>query len=104
MLKFPDRALTTGSRNGTGFLGYIRSSEAVLRRHSNNDNTLIEDLRKDWGCKPGKGGGKNWLEFPPLSELRRKFNEKYGDQDWGEGWESEEWLEVHSKGFMPEDE
>lgn len=55
-------------------------------------------LAKEWGCKGGDAARKTvagWhvhgLVWPPLADLRKKFEEKYGKQQWT--CEATEWQE-----------
>jgi hypothetical protein len=51
--------------------------------------TIKRRLAKEWGCLTGKAARKQTggtrirgILWPPLSELREKFELKYGKQDW----------------------
>jgi hypothetical protein len=46
-------------------------------------------LAKDWACitgkatrKQAKGEKAHGIQWPPLSELRRRFEKKHGKQKW----------------------
>jgi hypothetical protein len=39
-------------------------------------------LKGEWGCKPWHSGNLRGLQFPPLPELRAKFDARHGAQAW----------------------
>jgi hypothetical protein len=93
-----ERAQTNGFKGGLGFWSWVQDADSTLK-HVKSPKVL-SDMFAVWGCVAKNAGGKNWLEFPPLRELRQRFDEKYGAQDWGgEGWEAEEWIEANAKAF-----
>jgi hypothetical protein len=54
-------------------------------------------LRKEWGCLTGNNGRRrsgsvqyHGIQWPPLKELRAKFEERHGPQEWLHP-EIEEW-------------
>jgi Family of unknown function (DUF5906) len=78
MLGHPDIAVTSGEREGDGFWAYCKQAAPELRHAG--PKTMMPKLRA-WGCKRIKSGSRA-IQFPPLGELRAKFDEKYGPQEW----------------------
>jgi hypothetical protein len=61
------------------------------------DLKVKNKLRSEWGCKTGNNGRRrhgsvlfHGIQWPPLQELRAKFEERHGPQDWLHP-EVEEW-------------
>jgi hypothetical protein len=79
--KYANRALTSGYESMSGFWNSIISGPYNLKYDT--PKGLMEEFEK-WGCKKVTGGGKHFIEFPPLQELRRKFDEEYGKQVWSD--------------------
>jgi Mesyanzhinovviridae DNA primase len=80
-------AITTGEERGEGF--YAACKKLVRGLSYSSASVISKALRKDWGCRSWKDTYRRGIEFPPLAELREKFDERHGPQEWGE---PEEWL------------
>ncbi len=42
---------------------------------------------REWGCEPYKSGNERGVRFPPLHDLRQRFDDKHGPQDWDDATE-----------------
>ena len=76
-------AITTGESERKGF--YVSARRVVPDLSRMLSQTIAEELRREWGCKPWTSHGVRGLEFLALSELRQRFEVKYGPQDWTSG-------------------
>lgn len=76
----PDVAITSGDKNGKGFWNWVRDNYQELRFMQ--PAAMAALLRKDWDCKRWKSNGEAGLRFPPLKDLRAKFDARHGTQDW----------------------
>jgi hypothetical protein len=75
-------AITSGAEKGEGFYAEAQTLVPDLKHMS---SVLIgKKLRGDWGCLDWRESRRRGLEFPPLSELRARFEAKHGEQDWPE--------------------
>jgi hypothetical protein len=89
-LQHPDVSVTTGhDSREPGF-------DHFISRHSDRDLARLGpikvkgQLRREWGCITGRDaritgtGGKrvNGIVWPPLPDLRKRFQDKHGAQDW----------------------
>lgn len=92
--KSPDTVNTMNEELGFGFISYAKKTAPGLRY--SKAQSIKKELIEQWGCASYAGNGKRGVRFPPLAELRAKFERKYGPQEWSypdrEAWE------------MPEDE
>jgi hypothetical protein len=81
----PDRTLShsnfeiDGRNSRNGLFDIARQRVPSLRRV--NDQVLASHLKK-WGCKPWRNSKLRGWEFPPLSECRARWEEKYPRWDW----------------------
>lgn len=73
-------AITTGEDRGEGFYAAARKLVPDLRFLSSV--RIFNKLRDDWGCQPWKSGYQRGLLFPPLAELRHRFDKQHGSQKW----------------------
>ena len=76
--------VTSGSEEGHGFeVALSKSKDPDLARLSTL--TVSKRLCRDWGCKAEQrreAGGNSGLQWPPLAELRQRFIDKFGPQEW----------------------
>jgi hypothetical protein len=82
-------AVTSGEGNGEGFYAQAKTLVPDLKHMSSI--RIAGKLHQDWGCKPWKSGSQRGIEFPSLSDLRRRFDEKHGAQQWPV-FEPVEWI------------
>ena len=54
----------------------------MVRSLGHMTGSAIKRELRDWGCSNFNRNGKRGLDFPPLPELRRLFEKRYGPQDW----------------------
>jgi hypothetical protein len=82
----PDVAVTNGEAKREGFWHHAKTTVPDLRYR--NSHSLIPELRDDWGCEAYKSGNIRGVQFPPLEELRQRFDAKHGPQPWddAENW------------------
>lgn len=72
-------ATTTGEDKREGFWHYAKATVPDLRhKHS---RVIMAELR-EWDCTPHHSGSLRGVCFPPLPELRQKFDQKHGPQNW----------------------
>ena len=91
---FPDVAITSGAAQGRGFDHYIRNqADAELRGLGPGK---VKNALKKWGCehwRESSGHRRQGTQFPPLQELRRRFEQKHGPIEWRAAevkeWETE---------------
>jgi hypothetical protein len=77
-----DVAITTGEDKGDGFYCAVRVLVPDLKHYS---STVISNkLKEEWGCESWKSGDRRGIRFPPLPELRGKFDSRHGKQRWPE--------------------
>jgi hypothetical protein len=76
----PNVAVTSGEESGNGFYPKARSLAPDLKYDSSI--VISAALKKDWGCESWKSGYERGIKFPPLTELRKAFDEKHGKQAW----------------------
>ena len=81
--------MTTGEEDARGFYHHARTLVPDLRY--NSSIVIANKLKEVWGCVPWKSGYQRAIPFPPLTELRARFEAKHGLQDWpgdsdGGGW------------------
>jgi hypothetical protein len=73
-------AVTTGEEDLKGFYHHARTLVPDLRYDSSI--VIASKLKDEWGCGPWKSGYQRGITFPPLAELRARFDAKHGPQDW----------------------
>ena len=85
---YANTAITTGEDEGKGFYPSARILVPDLKHVSSI--VIAAALKEQWQCKMWKSGYRRGLAFPPLAELRHRFNARHGPQDWPEitEWES----------------
>lgn len=76
----PSITITTGEDKGEGFYPAARTLSPDLRHQSSQ--IIAVSLQKDWGCTRWKSGYQRGIQFPPLPELRERFDKRHGKQDW----------------------
>jgi hypothetical protein len=87
---YPDFSQTDGQSHRSGFDYFIDHN--VDRRLAQMGALMVKRrLVSDWGCVTGKDARRTiardrhtGIVWPPLEELRAKFEKKYGKQDWQE--------------------
>jgi hypothetical protein len=77
---YPNVAVTTGEEKGEGFYFHARVLVPELKRLGSI--VISNKLKGEWGCSPWKSGYQRGLRFPPLAELREKFDQRHGLQGW----------------------
>jgi hypothetical protein len=84
---YHDIAVTSGEEDGDGF--YTKARTLVPDLKYLGSIVLSNKLKDEWGCTTWHSGNLRGLRFLPLDELRKKFDERHGKQDWPEadGWE-----------------
>lgn len=75
-----DVVSTMNEEQGFGFIAAAKRTTPSLRH--TKAHIIKRELIKEWGCKEYDSNGKRGLKFPPLSELRSRFAQKYGEQEW----------------------
>jgi len=77
----PDVAVTTKDDHGRSFWTDIQSTHYELKFMA---PTAMGMKLKEWGCKPWHRPRVKLrgIQFPPLNELRAKFEDKFGPQQW----------------------
>lgn len=74
-------AITSGStEKDKDFYEWARRAVPDLKHTANA--TISRALADEWGCRRVKSGSIRGLRFPDLAELRAKFDEKHGPQEW----------------------
>jgi hypothetical protein len=77
----PDVAVTSGDKSNEGFWAWVRQNHPDLRYSTPQSISGI--LQRDWGCKKFQSNGTIGLRFPALWDLRAKFDQVHGRQEWG---------------------
>jgi hypothetical protein len=80
LVSYPDVAVTTGEDKGEGFYSAARVLAPELKRLSSI--VISNKLKGEWDCSPWKSGYQRGLRFPPLVDLREKFDKRHGPQKW----------------------
>lgn len=78
----PDIVLTGGEGEGKGF--YAAVIRMVPSLKAMGGIRVASLLKENWGVTNWRNSQERGLRFPPLSELRAKFDAKHGVQDWPE--------------------
>jgi len=86
---YPSVALTSGEDRGEGFWARARVLVPGLRHESSR--VIQRTLKAAWGCEKWYSHGRHGIRFPPLQELRARFERRHGAQDWGE---QADWMAV----------
>jgi Mesyanzhinovviridae DNA primase len=73
-------AITSGEEEGAGFYHQARGLAPELKFDS--QIVIHNALKKNWGCESWKSGNQRGIKFPPLVELRARFDQKHGQQEW----------------------
>ena len=83
-------AITTGEEKREGFYYQVRRIVPDFKFISSI--VIKKTLKSEWGCQEWKSGYRRGIKFPPLAELRAKFDRKHGPQDWSNvsDWERPE--------------
>lgn len=71
---------------------YEAARKASPKLRDTSDNALARHLTDKWNLpkKDVRVGGHRAREFPPLQEMRRQFEAKYGQREWAS--DADEWL------------
>jgi hypothetical protein len=75
-------AITTGEDRGEGFYHGVRAMVPELKHESSIVIAKALAGKEGWGCEAWHSGYRRGIKFPPLSELRNRFDRKHGPQDW----------------------
>jgi hypothetical protein len=76
---YPDIAVVTERKDRKGF---FKAAQAFADFRHQQWVVVQKTLKEDWGCTRWHSGNLNGLRFPPLPELRRRFDERHGPQVW----------------------
>lgn len=76
----PHIAITSGEEKGEGFYCGARNMVPDLRHESSI--VVAKTLTDYWGCGNWHSGYQRGIKFPPLADLRVKFDQKHGTQVW----------------------
>ena len=76
----PSVTITTGEDKGEGFYPAARKLSPDLKHLSSK--IIAVSLQKDWGCIRWKSGYQRGIRFPPLADLRDRFDKRHGKQEW----------------------
>jgi Family of unknown function (DUF5906) len=83
---YPDIAITSEGQDRKGFFKAAQSMFPDLKHCT----WIIASrtLKDEWGCEPWRSSTQRGIKFPPLAELREKFDRKHGAQQWdpAEDW------------------
>ena len=89
-----DVAITSGARDGRGFDHYI-ATQAPMELRRMTPGKVKNALKEQWKCEHWRetdGQRRAGIKFPALTELRSKFEEQFGKQEWRAGavdkWEA----------------
>ena len=78
----PNIAITSGEDHDEGF--YCRARALVPDLKFIRSTMIARTLKESWGCHSWKSGYRRGIEFPPLDELRARFDDRHGRQEWPE--------------------
>jgi hypothetical protein len=78
----PAVTITSGEDKGEGFYPAARALSPDLKHLSSK--IIAVSLTKDWGCARWKSGYHRGIKFPPLADLRARFDQRHGQQEWTE--------------------
>jgi hypothetical protein len=76
---YPDIAVVTERKDRKGF---FKAAQAVADFRHQSWVVVQKTLKREWGCTPWHSNNLAGLRFPPLPELRAKFDARHGAQDW----------------------
>ncbi len=70
------------------FVNLIDDARKAIDRKKPLQNAELAELLTDWDVQPKHTNMGNFWIFPPLKEMRERFNRDYGKQKWNlsEGW------------------
>jgi hypothetical protein len=85
----PSMTHTTGEDKSEGFYAAARKLAPDLKHQSSK--IMAGALREQWGCKRWKSGYHRGIQFPPLQELRARFDQRHGKQEWPDELGPAEW-------------
>jgi hypothetical protein len=74
----------TTKPNRTTMVALLESARQAIGRKKAIGDQEIADLIKMWSAQKVRTNKGNTWEFPPLAEMRARFDNEYGKQDWGE--------------------
>jgi hypothetical protein len=85
---FPDFSVTSGYEDRRGF-DYFIDHHADKQLAGMKALTVKRRLVKEWGCTTGKTARRSFdgiqttgIQWPPLAELRKRFERRHGRQKW----------------------
>ena len=81
---YPDVAITSGAKDDRGFDHYI-ATQAPMDLRRLGPGKVKRKLHKDWDAQHWRetsGAKRAGIQFPPLQDLRRKFEDRFGPQEW----------------------
>jgi Family of unknown function (DUF5906) len=91
----PDVAVT--SERSDNRKGFFKAAQAIAPDLKHQSWIVVSrTLKEDWGCEHWRAGGLNGLKFPPLHELRERFDRRHGAQTWDRP--DDDWLFVGENG------
>jgi len=76
----PSITITSGEDKGEGFYRAARTLAPDLKHVSSK--IIAVSLQRDGGCDRWKSGYQRGIRFPPLAELRDRFDRRHGKQEW----------------------
>jgi hypothetical protein len=77
----PDIAIS--SERSDNRKGFFKSAMSIVPDLKHQGWIVVQrTLKEEWGCVPWKDTHLRGLRFPPLCELRTRFDERHGAQDW----------------------
>jgi hypothetical protein len=77
---YPNIAITSERDDHKGFFREAQSRFPDLKHTT--WIVVSRALKEEWGCTPWKTNHLRGIQFPPLRELRDRFDKKFGAQDW----------------------
>src|SRR5262249_33933063 len=77
---YPHMCITSVRDGRKSFHQHARTIAPDLKHIT--DVNITRHLKTDWGCKAWRANGINGIVFPPLLELRKKFDDRHGAQQW----------------------
>ena len=80
----------------TGFISWAK--RAVPSLGHMQGPKIKKALVEEWGCKADSSNGKRILEFPPLAELRKMFEQRIGHRVKWDNPEMTDWERPEARG------
>jgi hypothetical protein len=77
---YPDVAVNTPRPDHKGF---FREAQHIFPELRHQTWTVVQKaLKEDWGCTSWHSHNLRGVQFPRLRDLRKRFDEKHGVQNW----------------------